>query len=247
MSKLISAIKKIRGGFCSCVVVAAGSSSRMGTDKLFADICGKPAIYRTLFALNSCESINEIVVVTSENNLEKMADLISGNFSKVGKVIIGGRTRLESSLKGVMESSSNADVIMIHDGARPLVSPELCERVIHEARLSHAAVPAIPVSDTVKIVKEGVITETPDRSTLFAIQTPQCFETDIIKAALTAAVKNGLSVTDDASAVEALGVMPRVVQGSTSNIKLTVPDDLPKVRTLFEIIGKDSGKEGTET
>ncbi|MCQ2405897.1 MAG: 2-C-methyl-D-erythritol 4-phosphate cytidylyltransferase [Oscillospiraceae bacterium] len=233
MSGIISAIKKIRGGFCSCIVLAAGSSSRMGSDKLFEDIDGRPAVYRALLALDRCEAINEIIVVTSKENLEKLSELIAGNFEKVRRIITGGETRLESGIAGCGEVSSKADVIMFHDGARPLVTPELCEKVIHAARLHNAAVPAVPVSDTIKIMKDGFAVEIPDRSTLYAVQTPQCFEANLIKGALTDAFRKGLAVTDDASAVEALGVKPAIVPGEPSNIKLTVPEDLPKVRALY--------------
>ena len=227
MSSISDFIRKAHHSFCSVVVVAAGNSTRMGKDKLLLPLCGVPIIARTLTALNGCKAVDEIIVVTSEDKLDSIGRMRSEyDLSKLTKIVLGGATRTESALAGVCETSSKAKIICIHDGVRPFITNELVEDVVHYAVLYQAAAPAIPVKDTIKRAKAGVVSETPDRSELFAVQTPQGFQADIIKAALTAAVADGHSYTDDCAAVEALGVKTFLSRGSEENIKITTPPDL---------------------
>lgn len=236
MSKLADAIRKVRHNFCSVVVVAAGSSQRMGQDKLMLEVDGKPVIALTLMALNASAAVDEIVVVTRPEKLEQMGRIVEGyNIDKVTKIVIGGENRTQSALAGVSETDPKAKVICIHDGARPFVTDEIISEVVHQAVLNHAACPAIPVKDTIRIAEDGVAVQTPDRSCVFAVQTPQGFTADIIKAALTAAVRDGKSYTDDCAAAEALGVKVYLTRGSGDNIKITTPLDL----ALAESIAKE--------
>ena len=213
---------------CSVVIVAAGSSQRMGSDKLLADLCGKPVLARSIQAFEDCELVNEIVVVTRSDRVEEIADLCSQYaFRKVSKVISGGATRTESALAGVSEVSPKSGLIAIHDGARPLVTVELIRTVVIAARDYLSAVPVIASVDTLKTVDDkGLIVGTVDRSRTVRVQTPQVFSADHIKGALTHAVSKNAALTDDCSAMEAMGIKTFTVEGDPDNIKITVPRDL---------------------
>lgn len=236
MSKLADVIRKARHNRCSVVVVAAGSSQRLGRDKLFLEIDGKPVIAHTLMALNACEAVDEIVVVTRAEKLEDIGHVVEGYaLDKVSKIVIGGENRTQSALAGVSETNPKAKIIAIHDGARPFVTDEVIKDAIHQAVLNHAACPGIPVKDTIRIAEKNIAVQTPVRDSVFAVQTPQAFTADIIKAALTAAVRDEKSYTDDCAAVEAMGVKVYISKGDEDNIKITTALDLP----LAESIAKE--------
>ena len=220
--------KKAPGILCSAVVVAAGSSTRMGTNKLMLTLGGIPVIVRTLKAVEAAPSVDEIILVTREDMMVPLSQLCQEfALTKVTKVIRGGKTRTESVRLGTLEASGDAQVIAIHDGARPLVTTEVIENAIAQALESGAAAPAVPVKDTIKTVAEdGAVTGTPDRSTLRAVQTPQVFEADLLKAALQSALENEVPVTDDCSAVERLGKVVYLIDGNEENLKITTPVDL---------------------
>ena len=219
-------LKAASGRFASAVIVAAGSSSRMGFDKIFAEISGVPVIAATVSAFEASKAIDEIIIVTASESIEKMSELVKKyGITKVKKVICGGNSRQESSLNGVLECNKGADVICIHDGARPFVSPELIEMAVKYGRQYKSACPAIPVTDTIRMRDGSYGTDTLRRDSLAAIQTPQSFNADIIKAALTKAVEDGISITDDCSAAEAIGVKTYIFDGDERNIKLTRPQD----------------------
>lgn len=220
--------------FCSAVVVAAGSSTRMGRDKVMLELAETPVIVHTLRALESCSRIHEIVVVTREDLLIPVSKLCREYMlNKVSKVVVGGSTRAQSVYLGVQEVSKQAALIAIQDGARPLLSQNVLQDVIVAAEKNGAAAPAIPLKDTVKKAENGIVTETPDRSTLYAVQTPQVFEADLIRAALYKAVEENLPITDDCSAVELLGMKVTLTQGSDENIKITTPADLILAEALL--------------
>jgi 2-C-methyl-D-erythritol 4-phosphate cytidylyltransferase len=212
---------------CSVVVVAAGSSERMGTDKMLMNLNSKPVIIRTLTAFEKCALVDDIVVVTKHDKILELADMIKQyNITKVTQVISGGATRMESSLAGVSAVRKGAKLIAIHDGARPLVTQAVIESVINAANEYMAAVPVVPSADTLKQVDEnGVITGTVDRQQIFRVQTPQVFDADIIKGALTKAVEKKLTLTDDCAAVDMMSIKTHVVDGDNENIKLTTPGD----------------------
>lgn len=213
---------------CAAVVPAAGSSTRMeGRDKLLECMGDQPVLVHTLRALDACSLIGEIVVVTRSDLIVPVGQLCRDcAFAKVRRVVVGGQTRTQSVLAGIREVSSQAALIAIHDGARPLVSQQVLEEVIRRAAECGAAAPGVPVKDTVKRVSEGMIAATLERDTLVAIQTPQVFQADLIRAALGRAEEEGAALTDDCAAVERLGVPVAVTRGSYANIKITTPEDL---------------------
>ena len=227
MSKAGDLLRKAINTTCSVVVVAAGSSARMGKDKLFLDLEGMPVLVRTLRVFDECDFVREVVLVVREDRAEDAAELCRAyGIRKVEKVVIGGATRTESVLAGVTCIDRDAKIVLVHDGARPLVTEDIIYDAMHKAALFGAAAPAVPVTDTIKETKQDVVVRTPDRSALAAVQTPQAFVPDILKAALTEAVHSGKEYTDDCAAVEALGVRVRLSKGSQENIKITRPLDL---------------------
>lgn len=213
---------------CSAVVVAAGSSSRMGHDKIMGALGGIPVLIRTLRAFEESDYVDEIILVTRLEMLEHAAMLCDKyGIKKVSKVICGGKTRTESALCGVSEVRKGAKLIAIHDGARPLVSQQLIKRVVYAARDNYSAVPAIKCTDTMKLVDgNGTVCGSVDRDKYMRIQTPQVFESSLIKGALTKAVKDGITLTDDCSAMDIMGIKTVTVEGEESNIKLTTPFDM---------------------
>ena len=227
--------KKAPGILCSAVVVAAGSSTRMGTDKLMLTLGGIPVIVRTLKAVEAAPSVDEIILVTREDMMVPLSQLCQEfALTKVTKVIRGGKTRTESVRLGTLEASGDAQVIAIHDGARPLVTTEIIENAIAQALESGAAAPAVPVKDTIKVAQKGVVESTPNRASLFAVQTPQVFEASLIRAALQKALDDGAELTDDCSAVERLGMKAVLTEGNVRNLKLTTPEDILTAEALLE-------------
>ena len=232
--------KKQKEPHCSVVVVAAGSSERMGSDKMLMTLGAKPVIIRTLMAFQQSPMVDDIVVVTRQEKIMGLADMIKlYDISKVTQVISGGATRMESALAGVSAVKEGAKLIAIHDGARPLVTQSVIRRVVEAANEHMAAVPAVPCVDTMKQVnQEGVVIGSVDRSSVVRVQTPQVFDADLIKGALSRAVEKNLPLTDDCSAMEMMGVKTYVVEGDAGNIKLTEPDDM----ILAEAILKNRGE-----
>ena len=212
----------------SAVVVAAGSARRMeGIDKVLAALGGYPVLVHTLRAFQQCPLISEVVVVTREDLLVEIADLCRDfALTKVTKVVKGGKERIHSVQAGLNEVREDAELIAIHDGARPLLPPQVLEEVLQTAARTGAAAPAVPVTDTVKRAQDGLAVETVDRSTLFAVQTPQVFQADLIRAAVHKALEDGEVLTDDCAAVERLGMKVSLTRGSRENLKLTPPFDL---------------------
>lgn len=219
---------------CGVVVPAAGSSTRMGQDKLLLPLDGVPVIVRTLRALDNCPHVAEIVVVTRGDLIVPISNLCrDGAISKVKCIVEGGDTRTQSVQTGLKELSRSIDLVAIHDGARPLVSQALLDEVISRGKQCGAAAPAVPVKDTVKLVHEGMVERTPDRSRLYAIQTPQVFQRDLIRGALTKALEADAAFTDDCSAVERLGIGVALTQGDYCNLKLTTPEDVAMAEALL--------------
>ncbi len=219
---------------CGAVIVAAGSASRMGgTDKILADLGGEPVICRTVRAFDSCDAISEIVVVTSQDRLTQVSDLCAG-FRKVTAVVVGGDSRPASVHLGLNALSKKVRLAAIHDGARPLASWQMIDRVVRAANAFGAAAPGVPVKDTVKEVNGGIVKSTPDRAQLRAVQTPQVFDFDLIRGALKKAILEEARITDDCSAVENMGMTVKIVEGDERNIKITTPMDLKIAQLLLE-------------
>lgn len=219
---------------CAAVIVAAGNASRMqGIDKITHKLCGKPVIYHTIRAFEQCSVIDEIVLVCRKDRIDEVQE-IAKRFRKVSLIVPGGKTRTESVFAGVSAIAETVEYVAIHDGARPLVPLEVIQKAVHKAETFGAAAPAIPVKDTLKLSVLGVIEKTVDRSKLFAVQTPQVFDVDLIKGALQNAISKNLPLTDDCSAVEAIGGQVHLTDGSEENIKITTPFDLKLAAIILE-------------
>ena len=211
--------------YTTAIIVAAGDSTRMGykLSKQLIPLCGRPAIEYTLRAFQDCDMIDEIDIVTRPQDINDVAQ-IAFQFKKVMGIISGGADRAESVRKGIRNTSKRTTHYVIHDGARVMITPDEICRVLNVAFETGAATLGTPVIDTIKVAGEnGDILSTPDRSTLWAVQTPQVFVRDLYLRAIDYAVEHNLSVTDDCSLVEALGVPVRIVRGEYTNIKLTTP------------------------
>lgn len=206
----------------SAVIVAGGSSSRMrGTDKLLSEIGGVPVIIRTISTFAGVPEVAELIVVTSAERAEVIKQLcVRHGITRDIICVEGGDTRRRSAENGYR--ASHCPLVAVHDGARPLVTAELIRRTAAAAAEYGAAIAAVPVKDTVKLVSGGVVTETPDRSGLFAAQTPQIFTREVYEKALGC----GENATDDASMAEMSGARVHIVEGDYRNIKITTPEDL---------------------
>ena len=228
--------KKAHPPICSAVIVAAGSARRMeGIDKVLAPLGELPVLVHTIYSFQGCPRFDEIVVVTREDLLVEVSRICKDfQLDKVSKVVVGGRERTDSVLAGLREVRPDADLIAIHDGARPLAPQQVLEEVVERAAETGAAAPAIPVTDTVKRAREGLIEETVDRSELWTVQTPQVFEAGLIRAAVEKAAVDGESLTDECGAVERLGMKVSLTTGSKENIKITTPFDLILGEAILE-------------
>jgi 2-C-methyl-D-erythritol 4-phosphate cytidylyltransferase len=227
-------MKDIRLPFCTAVIVAGGNSVRFGADKLFADLEGVPVLGRTILAFAEADCIQEIVVVARQDAAEYTAKLgRTYGGGKISQVVFGGKTRVMSAYAGVMAACERAELIAIHDGARPLVTQGIIRDAVWAAYRGMAAAPAVPVRDTIKVASDGTVTSTPDRSSLFSVQTPQVFRAEIIKAALADAVANVPDVTDDCAAAERIGAPVTLTAGSEENIKITTPLDLELAEAIL--------------
>ncbi len=228
--------KKKKRPFTSAVVAAGGSATRMGgINKLLEEIGGIPVVAYSLLALEKSECIDEIVIAASEENLLPITD-ICRDFAihKATKVIRGGSSRAESVYKALCECDSQAAFALVQDGARPLVTTELIDAVCEKAYDFQCATAAVPVKDTIKVVRDGLVVETPERASLYAVQTPQATDIDLLKGALVDALRQGVEVTDDCAAVERLHLQPAIVPGYYENIKITTPEDLEIAQLWLE-------------
>lgn len=217
--------------YCTAIVLAAGSGKRMGTKvhKQYLLMGGKPVLYYSLQAFEDSRLIDEIILVCGAGEEEYCRREIVEKYgiSKVNKIISGGAERYNSVWNGLQETADG--YVYIHDGARPFVDGEIIERAYECVSEYHACVAGMPSKDTVKIAgSDNVVTETPDRSSVWIVQTPQVFDTGLIKKAYAVLMEQKeINVTDDAMAVEQmLGTSVRLFYGSYENIKITTPEDL---------------------
>ena len=216
------------------IVLAAGSSARMGgVDKLWAELDGAPLVARSLRTLAALEAVTTLVIVAPAARHEALRALLEPTPAEVHAEVIcveGGARRQDSVAAGIA-AAPDADWYLVHDAARPLVSAALCARLLDAARGTGAAIPVLPVADTIKRVDEqGRVLDTLDRATLRAVQTPQVFAGALLRRA-HAEVRG--EVTDDASMVEALGAPVATVPGEPGNLKVTTASDLVVVRALL--------------
>jgi 2-C-methyl-D-erythritol 4-phosphate cytidylyltransferase len=214
------------------VIAGAGSSQRMGgVDKIFLSLAGKPLLAHVLGVFQECTVVDQIVIVLNETSLERGQRLVEeGGFSKVIGTCPGGERRQDSVAEG-LKRLEGCQWVVVHDGARPCLTLDLIEKGLEEAEQTGAAIAAVPVKETIKIVEaEGTIQYTPRRENLWAAQTPQVFRFDIIREAYRQ--RKG-EVTDDASLVEALGYKVRIYMGSYDNIKVTTSEDVVLAETIL--------------
>ncbi|MDO4316125.1 MAG: 2-C-methyl-D-erythritol 4-phosphate cytidylyltransferase [Oscillospiraceae bacterium] len=237
MLPFLKKMRESRRPRCTALVAAAGSSSRMeGVNKLMQPLDGVPVLARTLTALQLAQQVDEIVVAAREEELVEISRLChTYGITKCAKVVRGGESRAHSVLLAALEASPETELLAVQDGARPLVTPELIDRVVSAAARCGAAAPAVPVKDTIKAVRDGgAVEQTLDRSSLRAVQTPQVFEASLLKAALQSAVEQDVPVTDDCSAVERLGKVVFLVDGDEENLKITTPVDLVLAEAILQ-------------
>jgi 2-C-methyl-D-erythritol 4-phosphate cytidylyltransferase len=232
----IKRVLRKRGETCAAILVAAGSSSRMdGQDKLLAELGGMTVLERSALAFEQNDRISELVVVTRADRLDEISKLLDARgLSKLTMVAAGGETRADSVRAGLEHISKKAALVAIHDAARPLVSQRIINETVAMAIKTRASAPAIPVKDTIKVVKSGAVVSTPDRKTLYAVQTPQVFDADLLRAAHKKAEKSGKELTDDCLAAEQLGLKVFLTQGEETNLKITTPLDLRIAAMILE-------------
>lgn len=216
--------------FVSAIIVAAGQSRRMGgdTSKQFILIDGVPVIVRTLKAFEIAERIREVVIAARQEDIPQMYALIQDyEITKVKQIITGGETRQESVFRAIAQVDENADFLAIHDGARPLIRPQEIDLAVSAAVEHGAAALGVPVKDTVKQVDaDGKIVNTPERSTLWAVQTPQVFSRALYLRAAEQAGEAAAQLTDDCQLIERTGAPVYLVRGAYANLKITTPEDV---------------------
>ena len=237
VTKVFRQIKKLFPvRYCGAVIVAAGSASRMGgIDKVMAPLGGQPMIVKTVHTFQECDLIREIAIVARQDQLAQIQALCA-DFHKVKAVVAGGADRPDSVWAGLNALSKKVKLAAIHDGARPLISAQVIEKTVRAANTYGAAAPAVPVKDTIKVVENELVKETPDRNTLQAVQTPQVFDYDLLCSALQKAKKEKAKITDDCSAVERMGMSVKIVEGDERNLKVTTPLDLQIAELLLEAL-----------
>lgn len=233
-SNLAKTRATVKKGGVWAVIVAGGSSRRMGFDKLTADLEGRPVLAWSIGAFNDCPSIDAIVLVCSSSALTRLEEIARAAApDKLRAVLTGGAHRHLSVAEGLAGVPADAGVIAVHDAARPLVTAETIERCLECARNNGAAACARPVTDTLKRVNdEGFIIESVDRAKLWAVETPQIFRADLLRHAYGEVIATGDYVTDETSAVQAAGAPVALVDTPGWNGKITFPSDLELARTI---------------
>ena len=223
----------------SAVLVAAGSSTRMGFDKLSFDLGGETVLHRSIRAFAQCPLVDEIILVAGSNRA--FAQQQAADCAKPVCVVAGGATRAESAKNGVLAASGA--LVAVHDAARPFVSQQVITAALEAAARCGAAAPAVPVKDTIKVVgTDGIVTATPERSMLMAVQTPQIFTAELLKQAYAQLAAHPAAVTDDASVVELMGHKVATALGRYENIKITTPEDLLFAENLLAQQEQEDGK-----
>lgn len=240
LKKMLGHSAQARNPWMTAIIAAAGSGTRMGEEypngKQLIELRGEPVIAHTLRAFEAAASVREIVVVAREEDLVSISDIARGiGAVKVTQIITGGATRQESVARGLAAVSPEAQYIAIHDGARPLIRPELIDQTADAAVRHGAAAVGVPVKDTLKHVSEdGFISVTVDRETLVQIQTPQIFELKTYAAGLALAKTENANYTDDCQLYERLGKKIRLVPGDYENIKITTKEDIAVAEAVLE-------------
>ncbi|MCM1506657.1 MAG: 2-C-methyl-D-erythritol 4-phosphate cytidylyltransferase [Ruminococcus flavefaciens] len=220
----------------SVVIVCAGNSTRMGgVNKILMPLGERLVIGVTMQAFEKCQSVSEIIIVARESDIPAIREEAEkANITKLKVCTAGGATRQESVINGVKCISKDTELIAVHDGARPLVKPEHIEKTIRDASVFGGATLGVPVKDTIKMVEDGLIIDTPPRKFLYITQTPQVFKRKLYFEGIDFALEHGLDFTDDCQLVEAIGGKVCMTTGDYTNIKITTPEDIQIAEILFE-------------
>ena len=223
------------GIMLTAIIVAGGSSRRMGFDKTFALLRGEPVVIHSLAAFEAAACVDEIIVVGREDRVEELAAIVSARaFRKVRHVIAGGGQRQDSVAAGLQRIAAEANFVAVHDAARPLIRPIQIEDVLRAAEKNGAASMAAPVTDTLKrATEEGIVCGSVDRERLYAMQTPQIFARDLLTRAYALVAAEQLTITDEVSAVERLGHTAALVAGDEPNFKITFSADLALAESVL--------------
>ncbi len=219
----------------TAIIVAAGKGERFGApDKVFLPIAGRPIIAHILDTAEQSTLVGDVILVVGEHTRASAEDLVAeGPWDKVQAIVTGGSRRQDSVAAGLAEVSPDCDIVVIHDGARPLATASLFDACIAAASLVGAAIAAVPVSDTLKRVRAGRIEKTVPREHIWAAQTPQAFKVAVLRRAIDFATREQVSATDEASILEQMGVPVAIVPSTTANLKITHQDDLWIAEALF--------------
>lgn len=219
----------------SVIIVCAGNSTRMGgVNKILMPLGDRLVIGVTMQAFQACGSVSEIVIVARDADIPAIkAEAEAAGITKLTACTVGGATRQESVINGVKQISKEAQLVAVHDGARPLVKPEHIEKVIKDASVFGGATLGVPVKDTIKTVNDGLISDTPPRKFLYITQTPQIFKRQLYFEGIDFALEHGLDFTDDCQLVEAIGGKVAMTTGDYTNIKITTPEDIKLAEVLL--------------
>lgn len=222
-------------GFVSAVIVAAGSSRRMGgINKLLLTLLGKTVLERTVEAFDKNENVNEIVLAARAEDIEEYTNLLS-DYTKVKRIVEGGETRQKSVAAAVAACDEKCTLLAIHDGARPLVSQKIINDTVAAAYCCGAAACAVEVKDTIKIIDEySFITDTHERASLRAVHTPQCFDKKLYLDCIEELGERAKDMTDDCRLAELCGKKVRIVASSYTNIKITTAEDIPFAESILK-------------
>ena len=212
----------------SAIIVAGGSSTRMGFDKIFAKLGDKSVIEHSICAFLNCDFINDIILVINENTATQLDELIVSMKTDIEiKIVLGGETRKNSVNNGLKKLDQSCDFVAIHDGARPWINPRQIQRVLQEAKKIGAAASGRPLTDTIKKCdNKNIVSESISRENVWAMETPQIFDREIITQAYDEILKKNIEVTDEVSAVTYFGKPVKIVQNEWINPKVTFPEDL---------------------
>ncbi|MGQ9471325.1 MAG: 2-C-methyl-D-erythritol 4-phosphate cytidylyltransferase [Candidatus Aminicenantales bacterium] len=210
-------------GLVAAIIVAAGEGKRFGGPKQFASLAGRRVFEWAIDALDTHPEVDEIIVVLPD---AQQSAFLGGKWSKIKAVVRGGKERQDSVANGLAAVRAEAEIVLVHDGVRPMISHDLISRVIKRAREEGAAIPVLPVEETVKIVEGEEVRQTIDRKSLRRVQTPQGFRKDLLETALKRAQRDGFYGPDEASLVERLGHKVITVPGERKNLKITTTEDI---------------------
>jgi 2-C-methyl-D-erythritol 4-phosphate cytidylyltransferase len=220
--------------FVSVIIPAAGSGKRMNssTPKQFIELGGKPILFHTIKKFEQSPHVSEIIIVSPKTDIEFVETMINTHFKKVKCVIEGGKERQNSVQNGLNNVAINSDIIIVHDGVRPFINQIEIEKICSVLQTENAAVIAVPVKNTIKTVERHYVKNTPDRSTLWAIQTPQGMKATVFKSCYEKLKQENILGTDESMIAEHYGYSVNVIEGNYKNIKITTPEDL-EIGELF--------------